>query len=75
MTGDEEGGLPVLQLLSKVCIGQTARPGPHLELGEGELHVQFLEIRQDQLRNGTRGHLGHHAPVQGQAGNVDNVES
>ena len=75
MAGDQKGGAPGLQLLHEVRVGQAARPGPHLQLGEGELDVELLEIGEDQLRHGAGGHLGHHAPVHGQAGDVDNVES
>ena len=75
MAGDQEGGAPGLQLLDKVRVGQAARPGPHLQLGERELDVELPEVGEDQLRHRAGGNLGHHAPVHGQAGDVDNVES
>ena len=75
MSGDQEGWTTGLQLLDKVRVGQAARPGPHLQLGEGELDVELPEVGEDQLRHRAGGNLGHHAPVHGQAGDVDNVES
>ena len=53
MASYQEGGAPLRPLLDKVRVGQAARLSPDLDLGEGELHVQSLEIGKDQLRHGT----------------------
>ena len=74
MASDQEGRTPGLQLLDKVRVGQAARPGPHLQLGERELDVELPEVGEDQLRHRAGGNLGHHAPVHTEARDVDNVK-
>ena len=74
MSSDKEWGILILGLVDKVWVGQAPRPGPDLQLGIGECLVQFAEVREDQLWDGSRGHFGDHAPVHVKTGDVNNVE-